>query len=155
MIICELTRPTNIWYLFFGTVLIFTATCCQAPKPDYNKRLYYELDIQGHRGCRGFLPENSIVGFIQALEWGITTLEMDVVISMDHQVVLSHEPFMSHYICVDSSGAELDSASHFQYNIYKMTYEEIRQFDCGSKAPDDFKDQKPHPGPKPLLKDGI
>ncbi|MEM9832845.1 MAG: glycerophosphodiester phosphodiesterase family protein, partial [Bacteroidota bacterium] len=35
------------------------------------------LDIQGHRGCRGLLPENTIPAFIKAVELGVTTLELD------------------------------------------------------------------------------
>lgn len=141
---------------FYIVALIFLICCC-APveQQDYSSRLYPELDVQGHRGCRGSLPENSIAGFIQALEWGVNTLEMDVVISKDHQVVLSHEPFMSHLICLDQAGIDIDSATHFQYNIYEMTYQEIKKFDCGSKPPVDFIHQKPVAGPKPLLREVI
>ena len=39
------------------------------------------MDIQGHRGMRGLYPENSILGFIKALELGVTTLELDIVMS--------------------------------------------------------------------------
>jgi glycerophosphoryl diester phosphodiesterase len=120
-----------------------------------NTRLYREIDVQGHRGCRGSLPENSLPGFLQALEWGVTTLEMDVVISKDHQVVLSHEPILSHHICIDSTGADLVPGTQLQYNMYQMTYEEIKSFDCGSKAPPEFPNQQSRPGPKPLLKDII
>lgn len=52
------------------------------------------FDMQGHRGCRGLMPENTIPAMIRALEMGVTTLEMDAVISKDQQVVLSHEPFL-------------------------------------------------------------
>ena len=45
------------------------------------------LDIQGHRGCRGLMPENTIEGFLKACELGVNTLEMDVVWSIDGQVV--------------------------------------------------------------------
>lgn len=134
---------------------MYLLTGCSASEKDYSMPLYNQLDVQGHRGCRGSLPENSIPGFIQALEWGVTTLEMDVVISKDHQVVLSHEPFLSHRICLDKNGNELDSASQFQYNMYEMSYSEIQQFDCGSKSPMGFKKQKPVPGPKPLLREVI
>lgn len=141
---------------FSLVALIFLIySCSPVEKQDYSSRLYSELDVQGHRGCRGSLPENSIAGFLQALEWGVSTLEMDVVISKDHLVVVSHEPFISHLICLDHAGSELDSASYFQYNMYEMTYQEIKEFDCGSKPPVDFIHQKPVPGPKPLLHEVI
>jgi hypothetical protein len=48
-----------------------------------------DLDVQGHRGCRGLMPENSIPAFEKAWELGVTTLEMDVVITRDRKVVVS------------------------------------------------------------------
>ncbi|MCZ6694482.1 MAG: glycerophosphodiester phosphodiesterase family protein [Bacteroidetes bacterium] len=62
------------------------------------------LDIQGHRGARGLMPENTIPGFLKALDLGVTTLELDVVISKDQQVLVSHEPYFSHVIRLDSLG---------------------------------------------------
>ena len=46
------------------------------------------FSIQGHRGCRGLLPENTLPAFIKAIELGVTTIEMDVVITKDKQVVV-------------------------------------------------------------------
>ena len=135
--------------IYLTLLVLFAGQSCD----NGNNRLYKEFDVQGHRGCRGSLPENTLSGFLQALEWGVTTLEMDVVISKDHQVVLSHEPVMSHLICIDSTGADLDSNTQFQFNMYQMTYDEIKSFDCGSKAPPDFPNQQPQPGPKPLLRE--
>ncbi len=66
-----------------------------------------QLDIQGHRGARGLMPENTIPAFKKAIDLGVTTLELDVVISKDHQVVVSHEPFMNHNIALDSFGNEI------------------------------------------------
>lgn len=48
------------------------------------------FDIQGHRGVRGLMPENSIQGFIKSVDLGVNTIELDVVISKDFQVVVSH-----------------------------------------------------------------
>jgi glycerophosphoryl diester phosphodiesterase len=113
------------------------------------------LDVQGHRGCRGLLPENSIVGFLHALELGVTTLEMDVVITKDGQVVLSHEPFMSHLICNDSTGSGINEANERSYNIYRMTFEEVKRFDCGSIGHPGFEEQKGMYSTKPLLSEVI
>lgn len=113
------------------------------------------FDIQGHRGCRGLMPENSIPGFIQAVNLGVTTLELDVVISADSQVVVSHEPWMSAAICRDSAGLPIDPEREQEYKLYKMTYNEIRGFDCGSGGHPGFPEQKPLKVQKPLLKDVI
>ena len=66
-----------------------------------------DFDIQGHRGCRGILPENTIEAMKKAIDLGVTTLEMDVVISKDKKVLLSHEPFLSHEICLDKNQNEI------------------------------------------------
>ena len=56
------------------------------------------FDKQGHRGCRGLMPENTVPAMMNAIGLGVTTLEMDVVITKDKQVILSHEPFFNHEI---------------------------------------------------------
>lgn len=57
-----------------------------------------KFDVQGKAGRRGIIPENTITGMIKSLELGVTTLEMDAVISKDRQVVLSQEPYFNHEI---------------------------------------------------------
>lgn len=88
------------------------------------------------------MPENSIPGFLKALDLGVTTLELDVVISGDSQVVVSHEPFIRDLICENDGD---------QKNLFQMTYEEIAQYDCGSKPIDRFPDQEKISVSKPLL----
>jgi glycerophosphoryl diester phosphodiesterase len=107
------------------------------------------VDIQGHRGCRGLMPENTIPAFIKALEIGVNTLELDVVISKDGKVIVSHEPYMSSTICLDPDGNEI--ANQEKYNIYEMTYEEVATFDCGSKFHSKFPEQAKIKVSKPLL----
>jgi glycerophosphoryl diester phosphodiesterase len=110
-----------------------------------------QIDIQGHRGCRGLMPENTIPAFKKALELGVNTLEMDVVISKDGQVVLSHEPFLSHEICLNGEGGEITEGTEKKYNLYQMTYAEIERCDCGSKKHTRFPDQQKMVAHKPLL----
>lgn len=112
-----------------------------------------KFDLQGHRGARGLCPENTIPSFLKALEFGVTTLELDVVITKDKQVLLSHEPYLSPAICLDSSGAEFKGDK--KYNIYKLSYEEVKMFDCGSKGNDRFLEQEKMSVYKPLLQDVI
>lgn len=115
-----------------------------------------KFDLQGHRGARGIKPENSIPAFIAALDLGVTTIELDVVITQDKQVVVSHEPWMSSEICLKpDSSAILKSEEHTLYNIYKMNYNEVQKFDCGSKGNERFPEQEKFPSYKPLLKDVI
>jgi glycerophosphoryl diester phosphodiesterase len=113
------------------------------------------FDVQGHRGARGLKPENTIPGFITALDSGVTTLEMDVVITADNQVILSHEPWMSSSFCFDSTGREISEKDEKKFNIYKMTYDQVVKFDCGSKGNSKFPQQTKMRLSKPLLSDVI
>lgn len=114
-----------------------------------------EVDFQGHRGARGLFPENSIGGMLIALNYGVNTLEMDVVITADNQVVLSHEPFLSHLICLDADGNPISTHNETSYNIYEMTYDSLAKCDCGSTVHPDFPEQKHEFVSKPLLTDVI
>lgn len=106
------------------------------------------FDIQGHRGARGLYPENSIEGFIEAVKLGVNTLEMDVVVTKDMQLVVSHEPWLSNEICNVTGNKE-------QSNIYQLNYEDIKSVDCGLKVNNRFPEQKKTASVKPLLKDVI
>lgn len=114
-----------------------------------------KFDLQGHRGCRGLLPENSIPAMKKAVDLGVTTLEMDVVISKDLQVLLSHEPFLSHEICKTAEGKEILEAEEKNKNLFLMNYSEIRKCDCGSKVHPRFVNQEKIATYKPLLSEVI
>ena len=114
-----------------------------------------KFDVQGHRGARGLRPENTIPGFLVAIDSGVTTIEMDVVITKDKQVVVSHEPWMSAAICLDPSGSPLQAKEEKKFNIYQMTYDEVKQFDCGSWETKTFPAQKKMLMPKPLFSEVI
>lgn len=113
------------------------------------------FDVQGHRGARGLKPENSIPGFLTALDYGVTTLELDVVVTKDKQLVVSHEPWMSAAICLTPEGSEIAGKEEKRHNLYQMTYEEIAAFDCGSKGNEAFPGQEKMSVSKPLLRDVI
>jgi glycerophosphoryl diester phosphodiesterase len=113
------------------------------------------FDVQGHRGARGLAPENTIPAFQKALDLGVTTLEMDVVVSTDGKVVVSHEPWMSHQICLAPDGDRIPEEEAKTHRLWEMTYEAITKYDCGSLQHPDFPKQEPTPAPKPLLRDVI
>lgn len=109
------------------------------------------IDVQGHRGCRGLFPENSLPAFAKAIDLGVHTLELDIAITKDKKVVVSHEPFMSKTICVKPDGKEISDAEDMSFNLYKMTHDEIKDFDCGTKFHPNYPQQKKLPVYKPLL----
>ncbi len=122
-----------------------------AAKCPSDMSLSQRIDVQGHRGCRGLMPENSIPGFLKAIELGVHTLEMDVVISKDRQVVVSHEPYMSAKIAMDPSGARISESTQMAFNLYQMELEEIQSYDCGSKEHPDYPEQEKLKTYKPAL----
>ena len=109
------------------------------------------FDIEGHRGCRGLMPENTIPAFIKAVQIGVTTLEMDVVITKDKKVIVSHEPWMNADICTDATGNTISKNDEKNLNIYNMTYEEVKTYDCGTKPYARFPKQYKMKVSKPLL----
>lgn len=112
------------------------------------------FDVQGHRGARGLVPENTIVAFIKALELGVTTLELDAVITQDGEVLVSHEPWFSPSIC-SLNGEPIPETDERTRNIYAMTYDQTRAYDCGLRGNPRFPQQQPMAAEKPLLRDVI
>ena len=110
-----------------------------------------KFDLQGHRGARGVYPENDIPGFIYSIDQGVSTLELDLAVTKDQQVILSHEPFMSSTYCLGPDGNQIPDSLERSHNIYQMDYEAVKQYDCGSKPHPGFLDQKKMMAYKPLL----
>lgn len=126
--------------LLLGFLMLLMSACqtgTKDPEP---------FDWQGHRGARGEAPENTTAAMMRALQEGVKTLEMDVVVSKDSVVLLSHEPFFNLDFC-DFPGED-DSLVN---NIFQLSYEEIAQIDCGSKAYDRFPAQEHFFAAKPRL----
>ncbi|MDO6598308.1 glycerophosphodiester phosphodiesterase family protein [Oceanihabitans sp. 2_MG-2023] len=109
------------------------------------------IDIQGHRGCRGLMPENTLQGFKKAIVLGVHTLELDVAVSKDNIVIVSHEPYMNPVICLDANGKEIPEADAKKYNLYQLTHEEIKAYDCGIKFHERFPSQEKQKAYKPSL----
>jgi len=133
----------------YTTLLLFTIlfiTCTPEPKMK-------NIELQGHRGVRGYAPENTIPGFLKALEYGVDVLEMDVVISGDGQVVVSHEPWFSHEICSMPEGDPVEKDQEDFLKLFGMSYDEISGYDCGLRGNPDFPEQHRMTANKPLLKD--
>ena len=111
------------------------------------------LEVHGHRGCRGLRPENTLPAFLHATRLGTDVLEMDVVLSADGQVVVSHEPWFAAAICRDPAGQPLDPAHEQTHKLYQLPYAAIRAYDCGSTRHPDFPRQQVGAAPKPLLRE--
>ncbi|MVM40124.1 glycerophosphodiester phosphodiesterase [Spirosoma sp. HMF3257] len=113
------------------------------------------FDLQGHRGCRGLLPENTLPAFLKALDLGVTTLEMDVVISKDNQVVVSHDPYFNAAFSIAPDGKPVDKKDQKNLVLYRMNYDEIKRYDVGSAGNAAYPEQLKLKAYKPLLSEVI
>lgn len=109
------------------------------------------FETQGHRGCRGLMPENTIAAMYNAIDLGVTTLEMDLAISADRQVVVSHDPYFSENITTTPEGGYLSKSAAASRLLYSMPYDSIRKYDVGLKPHPDFPKQQKLAAIKPLL----
>ena len=114
-----------------------------------------QFDRQGHRGCRGLMPENTIPAMIHAIQLGVHTLEIDVVVTGDSQLLVSHEAYFHNNITTKPDGSFVTPAEERSLNIFKMTYAETKRYDVGLKPHPGFPQQKKMPAIKPLLSDLI
>jgi glycerophosphoryl diester phosphodiesterase len=110
-------------------------------------------EVHGHRGCRGLLPENTLPAFLHALALGVDVLELDVVISADQQVVISHEPWLSARLGRGPAGERIEARYERSYNLYQLPYATIQQCVVGEWPHPDFPEQQATPSYRPLLRE--
>ena len=106
------------------------------------------FDLEAHRGGRALLPENTLPAFANALSMGVDTLELDVGVTADGEVVVSHERGLNPDLARDASGAYVAPPGT---PFVKLRLEEVRTYDVGRIRPDSsyakqFPDQRPVPG---------
>lgn len=119
------------------------------------KQQIYSFDLQGHRGARGLSPENTLQAFKKALDLKVNTIELDVVISKDNKVVVSHEPYLNNEITLDSKGKRITKEEGLGFNFYKKKYREIKKYNVGSLGNLKFPEQEKSVAYKPLLSEVI
>lgn len=113
------------------------------------------MDVQGHRGARGHLPENTLPGFAAALQMGVTTLELDVGVTKDGVVVIHHDRGLNPAIARGPDGNWVQHATP----IHSLTFAELQRYDVGRLKPGSeygsrFPRQKPLDGTRvPRLAD--
>lgn len=90
------------------------------------------FDLQGHRGARGLAPENTLAAFARALAIGVTTLEMDIAVTADGVVVVSHDPVLNPDLTRGPDGAWLEVPGPA---IRSLTLAELRRYDVGRLKP--------------------
>jgi glycerophosphoryl diester phosphodiesterase len=93
--------------------------------------------VHGHRGARARRPENTIPAFEYAIAQGVDALEMDMAVTRDNVIVISHDPILEPPVC---SGPRPSAV------IHQLTLAEVREWDCGAVRNPHFEMQQPIPG---------
>lgn len=112
-----------------------------------------KFEVQGNRGARGIMPENTIEGMLKALDLGVNSLKLEVVISGDGQAIVSQEPYFNHEFSLTPAGKPILLKDQKKYNIFKMDFAQIKKFDVGTKVHPRFPGQAKFKVHKPLLGD--
>jgi glycerophosphoryl diester phosphodiesterase len=128
---------------------ILLLTMCTVSPP------VYDFDLQGHRGARGLAPENTIPSFLIAIDHGVDTIELDLVVTSDRKLLVSHEPWFDYKISTKPDGNPVAEDEQMEFNIFEMSYEETQAFDVGKRGHLLFPEQEPMTTTKPLLKDAV
>lgn len=118
-----------------------------------SKLLPEGFDVQGHRGARGLKPESTLPAFETALDLGVTTLELDLHLTVDGVVVVWHDPRIDNDKCrLDPTATvdapDPDSLIHqgSKLMISNLTYQQLRAYRCDrNPEPDRFPEQNAGP----------
>jgi glycerophosphoryl diester phosphodiesterase len=96
------------------------------------------FDLQAHRGGRGETTEESLRGFAKAVELGVTTLELDIVVSKDAQPIVWHDPVIEAAKCADTAPAFAGDPAYpyVGKQVNELTLQQLRTLDCGKPLPD-------------------
>lgn len=107
-----------------------------------------EIQVHGHRGCRALRPENTIPAFEHALKLGVDVLELDMAVTKDNRILVSHDPHISSKICRNWDGTPLAA----EVAIRTLTLEQAQRFDCGAIRHPEYPKQVlvPHTPPPTL-----
>lgn len=153
-------RPSVSHHYFAATPSQYAKHVTVSVENPFGKSWVYDVDmseyvdVQAHRGGAGLMPENTIEAVKHALDMGVNTLELDLQVSKDGLIVVSHDHYFHHRYAIrpDGSYVEKDDAKEY---IYKMPYSEIAKYDVGSRPSEEWPDKACVKAVKPLANDLI
>lgn len=131
----RLSGGSRFWIAFLVLMLalgLWTAVFPGVPPARQDTAAARGFDLQGHRGARGLMPENTLPGFATALAIGVTTLELDLAITADGVVVVSHNPRVEPELARHANGAWLQQSSP---PIHSMDLATVKSYDVGRLNP--------------------
>ena len=138
-------------------IMLFAAGCNSSKQTQQTVKglMLPAFNKEGHRGARGLMPENTIPSMQKAIDFGVTTVEVDVVISKDKKVVISHDIYFHSDFSTTPEGKTLDKQESENRLLYHMDYDSIRKYDVGLKPHPLFPQQQKVAVYKPLLSELI
>jgi len=149
-------RLISAFFLVLSIGAFLTSCSTTSEQKSVEPAEFPAFDTESHRGGRGVMPENTIPAMLYSLSLdGITTLEMDVKVTADGKLVLSHDDYLNPWFTRKPNGEDLGEEEKENYPIMQMTYDELQQFDVGLKAHHLFPNQHKMEAYIPLLEDVI
>lgn len=145
---CDNPNPTTQKEDTGKKLLSVTQNVVATKKLGAENKLYV---MTGHRGCRGLLPENTIPAFLKGVELGADCIEMDVYLTKDRKVVVSHDPTLNHLFASNPDGSPVTPAQTDTLIINDMNYDLLEMYDVGKRQNPNYPEQKPEPAKIPLL----
>ena len=130
--------------IVFFLMLLALASC--RPKPS--------IDVQAHRGGAGLMPENTIAAMKNALDLGVNTLEFDLHLSADGQMVVSHDSYFHERYSTRPDGSLVQEEDSREF-LYTMPYDSIAKYDVGLRPVDRWPGQVKMAAVKPLASELI
>lgn len=128
-------------------MLLLAAVACQ-PKATY------KVDVQAHRGGMGLYPEESLAAMKNAVDLGVNTLEMDLCITQDNKVILSHDKYFHHRYATDPEGNPVKAEDPKVY-LYQIPYSEVVKWDVGMRENPEWPEKHCIPAVKPVASEVI
>jgi glycerophosphoryl diester phosphodiesterase len=87
-------------------------------------------------------PENTLPAFEYAISAGVDVLELDMAVTKDNVIVVSHDPYLEPPVCTGPT----DHPRGAKATIHELTLAEVREWDCGKTQNPGFPKQTPVPG---------
>ena len=114
----NIKRLDGIISLIFAFIFLFITTI---------SAIAGDLNVIGHRGAAGLLPENTLAGFKKAIELGVDTIELDIRLTSDNEAVVYHDSRLNPAITRDNNGKWIKE----RHLIKELTLSEVQSYDVG------------------------
>ncbi len=156
----EYKRPDENLHYFAATPGQYAKNVTIAVENPFGKKWVYNVDmseyvdVQAHRGGAGLMPENTIEAMKHALDMGVNTIELDLQISSDGHIVVSHDPYFHSRYAIRPDGSHVKKDEPKEY-LYTMPYSEIVKYDVGSRPSEVWPEKECFKTVKPLANDLI